>query len=291
MTAPAPVFEFRRPLGLALAGGAALGSWQTSAVHELVHGFGLHFDAALGFSAGALNATGYFLGRMDEALARWRNIESARLLRYSPRLFPPTLFSGEPLWEQLSAARDENHARSNGRGRLVVVSACRAERRRVYAVFDHKGAGRWDGPLAHHLAGSCAIPWIFPPVKTDYRGKNLTLVDGGVTVPETFSFAELAHCRDVIVVEMVRPEEIGRKRNPWSYKTDQRGRETSRRLMNEGIDSLRRLANPPRIFRLAPSRPLAFPMLSFKAGDMADAMSRGLEDARAFMASPQPLAA
>jgi predicted acylesterase/phospholipase RssA len=275
---------FRRPLGLALAGGASLGSWQTGAVHELTHKLGVHFDAVLGFSAGALNATGYFLDRLQETHDRWLALERAKLLRFSPRIFPPTLFSGAPLLEQIQAARDEEHAKANGRGRLVIVSTSRTERRRIYAVFDHKQEGRWDGSLVEHLAASCSIPMIFPPVTTRYQGRPHTLVDGGVSIAERFSFKELAHCKDILVVEMVRPEEMGRPIPRFAIKSDQEGRETSRRLMDEGIASLKDLKDGPRVFRLMPSRELEFGMLSFKSRHMEEALHRGAEDARAFIA-------
>lgn len=256
-----------------------------AAVHELTSRLGLDFDAVLGFSAGALTGAGYFLNRQDEALERWRRTEESRILRLSPRLFPPTIFSGEPLWESVVSARDEEHAREHGRCRLIVVSTRRQERKPVYAVFSPR-EGRWDGSLAHHLVGSCAIPGIFPPVEAHYQGEPMTLMDGGIRTGEPMSFASLSDCKDVIVLDMVRPEEVGRPRYTVSRILDQQSREASRLMVDEGIASLRTPAADRRIFRLNPSRVLDFSMLSFKAIHIQEGLRRGIEDARAFFSNP-----
>lgn len=265
---------FRRPLGLALAGGGSLGSWQTGALCELTDRLGLGFDAVLGFSAGALNAGGYFLDRLDECVARWKTAEEDRLLRLSPNISSLTLFSGEPVWRAVTAAHDDERARRDGRCRLVVVSRRHDDRRPVYSIFDPKD-GRWDGRLAQHLVASCAIPRIYPPVRTEYRGQPLTLIDGGVYGREPLSFGELAHCKDILVLEMVRPEETGRWWSP--------NRTWLRRSMDHGVASLR--ASGARVFRVCPSRTLDFSMLSFRRRDMEACLQHGAQDARAFLKS------
>ena len=52
------MFKFKRPVGLFLCGGGALGSWQSGVLAELVRQ-GLHFDAVAGFSIGSLNGAAY----------------------------------------------------------------------------------------------------------------------------------------------------------------------------------------------------------------------------------------
>lgn len=269
---------FRRPLGLALAGGGAFGSWQTAAVRELAKQ-GLVFDAVLGISAGAITAASYALDRMDEALERWADIENARLLRLRPRLQPLALCSPEPLNDWIARHVQEQTAREATRCRLVVVSACLRERRTIYAVFDPK-SGQWDGELGRHLVASCSIPTIFPPVDTAYQGRMLRLVDGGVVAGnDPFSFAELAHCKDVIVVEMP-------SQGTWLAKLN-RGRKRGHHQMNEGIASLKALPEPPRIFHLTPSRSLGFEPLSFRAANIMRGFDLGLCDAAGFAARPE----
>lgn len=276
---------FRRPLGLALAGGGALGAWQGAAMHALASRYGLVFDAVLGISAGALNGASYFLGRMEESLLRWGQADRG-VLRAAPRLFPPSLCSNDVLWRSIAMAADEEKAKSAGRCRLVIVSAPTHRNRPVYAVYTPQGRDGWDAPLARHLVASCSIPFIFPPTPLSFRGEDMTLIDGAVRYREALSFAALGDCRDVIVLEMVRADEVGRKRG-WFARVEQGARETCRGLMDQGVSSLKKLAEPPRVFRLAPSRALEFLMLDFKRSHLEDGLRRGAADARAFMENPR----
>lgn len=269
---------FRRPLGLALAGGGAFGAWQAAVVRELAKQ-GLEFDAVLGVSAGAVTAASYALNRMDEAIDRWADIENAKLLRLRPRLAPLTLCSPEPLNDWISRHVQDKTARAAARCRLVVVSACLQERRTIYAVFDAK-SGQWDGELGRHLVASCSIPTIFPPVDTSYQGRTLRLVDGGVVAGnDPFTFGELAHCKDVIVVEMP-------SQGTWLARLN-RGRKKGHHQMNEGIASLRSLPEPPRIFHLTPSSSLGFEPLSFRAANIMRGFDLGQSDAAVFAARPE----
>lgn len=276
--------SLRRPLGLALAGGGAFGSWQTAAVRALAEEHGLVFDAVLGVSAGAVTAASYCLDRMDEAVARWHDIDNAHLLRLAPRLRPLALCSARPLWEWVGEPVDEERARREARCHLVVVSACPKEKRTIYAVFDRQ-RGRWDGPLGKHLVASCSIPTIFPPVEAAYQGKTLTLVDGGMPGREPFSLAELSACKDVIIVEMSNVGADGRPRKTWLQRLNE-GRKRGRDQMREGINSLQSMADAPRLFQLTPSRPLSFEPLSFKSAHVERSLELGRADARAFAADP-----
>jgi NTE family protein len=268
---------FRRPLGLALAGGGAFGAWQASAVRELARQ-GLVFDAVLGVSAGAITGASYALDRMDETLQRWTRIEEARLLRLKPSLKPLALCSSEPLYDWIGRHVQDETARQAARCRLIVVSACPQERRTIYAVFDRQ-SNRWDGELGRHLVASCSIPTIFPPVETAYQGKTMRLVDGGMPGLEPFTFGELAHCKDVIVVEMPSQDTLLARLN--------RGRKKGRHQMSEGIASLRRLQEPPRIFQLTPSCNLGFEPLSFRVANVMRGFDLGLADAADFAARPE----
>lgn len=269
----------RRPLGLVLAGGGALGAWQAGALAELERA-GLTFDAVLGFSAGAINGAAYALGLVDKAVDLWPAIR--RPFRLSPRLRPFSLCSFEPLREALGFDLDDSAARARARCRLLVASAHIDRCRAIYAEFDPRG--RWDGPLERHLLASCAIPGLLPPVELDFRGLRVLLMDGGVPTRTPFSFAPLGACADVLVLEMARPEEVQRPIpwNPWRAG-DQKGRMSARRLIDEGAAALRKGDGAPRLFRLHPSRELTHVMLDFSPAKAEAAIQLGAADARAFL--------
>lgn len=274
---------FRRRLGLVLSGGGALGAWQAGALYELQRA-GLEFDALLGFSAGSLNAAAYALGLLDQVRERWA--DGRRVLVFSPRLWPLSLFSDEPLRRAIDYARDDEQARGRARCRLVVASARVSRDAQVYGVFDPKGL--WDGPLAAHLLASCAIPLVFPRVTLPFRGRPETLFDGGVGCATPFSFRALGDCADVIVLEMVRPDEVAGPPRPWLGAIDGRGRRAVRRLIDQGAAEA--AARGARVFRLAPSRVLDFSMLDFNARRLAESAALGESDARAFLAAPAAFA-
>ncbi len=269
----------RRPLGLVLAGGGALGAWQAGALAELEEA-GVAFDAVLGFSAGAINGLAYAFGLMPEAVRMWPAVP--RPFRLSPRLRPFSLCSAQPLREALAFAFDGRATPARARCRLIVASAHVDRCRAVYAEFDPRG--RWDAPLDGHLLASCAIPGLLPPVSLDFRGLKVELVDGGVPTSKPFSFAALGPCADVVVLEMARPEDAEGPIhwNPW-VAGDQIGRRSCRRLIDEGAAELARLPQAPRLLRLHPSRRLTHVMLDFSADKARKAIELGRADARAFL--------
>lgn len=269
-----------------------LGAWQTAVLKTLEMEHGLRFDTVLGFSSGALAATGYFLDLTEKAFQRWLNAEQLRLLRFKPRLFPLTIFSGRPLWDATTEAHDEDEARKRARCRLVIASHSRLHKNPIYAVYE-PGRGRWDSPLSGHLMASCAIPWVFPPVKVPYQGRRLTLVDGGTPGREPLSFAELSHCDDILVIETISrdmvelPRTMGGLHGRLIARMEAKTRRGIRAVMDRAIRSFQAAGKVPRIFRLNPSRPLNFSLLSFKRAHMGATISLGHADARAFMAAPE----
>lgn len=280
MTPCSAATELPRPLGLVLAGGGALGAWQSAALLALERA-GLRFDSVLGFSAGSLNGAAYLLDQVEDTLERWHQNDD--LLRLRPRLRPPSIFSDEPIWRRLSHIHDDAAVRRLARCRLVISSARWQRDRLIYAEFQPDGT--WDGPLALHLMASCAIPVVFPPVELEWRGERHRLLDGGVPTREPFSFLPLGPVKAVVVLEMVRPEEVGRK--VWNplRRNDQNGRDVCRMHMDLGTASLLRLPQPPAIYRLCPSRPLGS-MLDFSKKSVSQWARLGAEDGRLFVANP-----
>lgn len=274
--------ELKKPLGIFLQGGGALGAWQ-AAVLEVLTSRGLVFDSIMGFSIGAVNGSALAFDRLPEAMARWRAL-TGDALRLSPRLSPFSLCSIAPLRAFFEAASDEAAAKAALRTDYTIVTACRAEGRTINARFTPGGRDGWDGPLVEHAAASCAIPVVFPPVDLRYRGRALRLIDGGVPMPVPLDFTPLAGCADVLVVEMVRADELGRREwTPWR-DIDQRCREASRGLVDDGLQGLQSSKSPPRVHRLAPSRRLEPMMLDFRAAGLAKMLAQGADDAKDFLA-------
>lgn len=237
----------------------------------------------MGFSIGSLNGSAVAFGRLDEALARWRRLDW-HAIRPSPRLFPFALCSTEPLRAFLEHASDEEGAKSRLASELTIVTACPAEGAPVNATFAPGGA-TWDGPLIEHAAASCAIPLVYPPIDLSYRGRRVRLVDGGVPMPRPLDFSPFAGCADLLVVEMVRADEL---RNvfytPWRA-IEQSCRVASRRLVDEGLEPLLRSPGAPRVFRLSPSERLKPMMLDFRKAGIAEMLAHGARDGEAFLAS------
>jgi hypothetical protein len=274
---------FNAPLGLFLQGGGALGAWQAGALEALCAA-GLRFDCVMGYSIGALNGSAVAFGRLPEALALWRELD-CRALRPRLRLSPFSLCSIEPLRAFLDGARDDEQAKASLLCDYTIVSACRAEGVSVNARFTPGGKGGWDGPLIEHAAASCAIPIVFPAVNLRYRGRSLRLIDGGVPMPAPLDFSPLAACSAVLILEMVRADEVGQPwLAPWR-SLEQRCRDTGRAMVDEGLSPLLAAGRP--VYRLAPSRRLLPMMLDFRARGLADMLAQGAEDAKVFLASPE----
>ena len=269
--------------GLVLAGGGALGAWQIGVLRAFLEK-GVKFDAVLGFSAGALNGAAWFLGRVPEAVERWRN--PVKILRFSPRLFPFSIFSDRPVWDSLDYAHDDAAARARGRCRLVVASVPVARLKRVYGVFDPAAEGTWDAPLAKHLVASSAIPFVFPPVPLEHRGERHILVDGGCPSAEPFSVDALGACHEIVMVEMVRPDELDRAPSGWAEKLDLGSRKLARRLMDEAEATAHARPEKPRVRRLWPSQRLEATMLHFEKAPMSAAEALGYRDGLEFLSRP-----
>lgn len=282
--------SFEGPVGLALSGGGAHGAWQAGAARALSDA-GVPVTEVVGFSAGALTGAGYALGILDVLAERWRTVDAQRILRLAPRVRPFSLCSDEPIRDAVQYAADDEDCRKRLRCNLTVVSLRVPQGEQDYARFTPAGAGGWDGPLATKLMASCAIPGVFPAVMHQRDGAPpQRLIDGGVPGKEWMRFDVLAGCPAVIALQMTRPEEVGRFRLwPWD-RFDQTGREICARHMNSGLESLFARARPPKVYRLCPSKLLEFSQLSFKSKLCVPAMELGYDDARRFLAQPEPYA-
>lgn len=276
---------FRKPLGVFLQGGGALGAWQMGALEAFAEA-GLEFGSVMGYSIGVVNGSALAFGRLDEASRRWRELDGG-VMRLRPRLKPLALCCSTPLYGLFEPTRDEEKARATLRCDFTIMTACPAEGATLNARFTPQGRDGWDAPLIDHLAASCAIPLVFPPIDLDYRGRRVRLVDGGVPMPKPPDFSPLASCADVLVLEMGREDEVlERAWTPWTA-IDRGGRRAGRWIVNHGVAGLLRAPNPPRVYRLAPSRRLKTLMLDFRKKGAAPMLAQGRDDARAFLAGPE----
>lgn len=283
--------SFRRPLGLVLSGGGSHGAWQAGCLAALEAG-GLEFDRAVGFSVGSLNGAAYFLGQERLLEETWRSLDGLRLLRLSPRFqrslyFPFSLFADEPVREALSFARDDRENKRLGRCEFTVITHRVRDRTLEYARFTPGGAAGWDGPLYDRLLASCAIPVVFPPVRMNGgEGGERLLVDGGLPAREPMHFGAVGGCPDVVVLQMTRPEEVGRPQAWLRRGLDQLLRELCFRAISTGLEPMLQAPAPPRIFRLVPSVVLDYPQLRFSSRDCIPAYEAGRRDGQAFLADP-----
>lgn len=277
---------FEKPLGLVLAGGGSLGAWQAGMLDGLTRA-GLRFDDVLGFSIGSLNGAGYCLGKMDVLLDIWRNIDTARVMRFKPKLFPLSLYANDAIAEVVTHGGNDDEARRNCRARFTIVSTDKRDDSKCYARFTPGGKDGWDGPIHRHLIASCSIPIVFPPVQIEVGGRTRHFVDGGVWVSEKISFEALSACKDVVVLLMTHPGEIGR--NPgWGYlpRREQTVREGLWDYIDVGLSTLNAHRRRPRVFKVFPSRRLDYSMLGFKTRYCRPAVDQGLEDAASFLKDP-----
>jgi hypothetical protein len=276
---------FRRPVGVFLQGGGALGAWQIGALDALT-GAGLEFASVMGYSIGVVNGSALAFGRLGEALERWRALDGG-VMRLRPRLRPPALCCSTPLYGLFEPTRDEAAARATLKCDFTIMTACPADGVSVNARFTPQGRDGWDGPMIDHLAASCAIPLVFPPIDVDFRGRRVRLVDGGVPMPQPPDFGPLAACADVLVLEMGRADEIREFAwTPWTA-LDRGGRRAGRLIVDRGVAGLLRAENPPRVYRLHPSRRLKPMMLDFRGKHAAPMLEQGRADARALLAEPE----
>lgn len=238
----------------------------------------------MGYSVGVVNGAALAFGRFPEALAHWRRLDG-RALKFSPRLAPFGLCSPDALRSFFDFENDEARAKASLKTDFTIITVSPAEGAAFNSRFSPGGGGSWDGPFVEHAAASCAIPLIFPPVDTHHRGRPVRLYDGGVPTRVPVDLTPLARCPDVLVLEMVRPDEMGRRElAPWRA-LDQGAREAGRTLVDRGLkELLDRPEGPPRVFRLAPSRRLAPMMLDFRSPGLKDMLALGAQDAAALLA-------
>jgi len=227
------MFKFRRPVGLFLCGGGALGSWQSGVLAELVRQ-GLHFDAVAGFSIGSLNGAAYCYDKTSELRQIWREMTPAKILKLRPRYFNVplelyqqhegslankvnfffqnrlaklTLFSNKPVYDLLSGWLVKSGPQFRRNIKFYAISHAVEMKLPYIVTFDGSTQGH-NLSFIDALVASCSIPMIFPPVPVEEHGRKYHLVDGGVIGIATINLSLFEGCRTVIMIGNSRPEDM-----------------------------------------------------------------------------------
>lgn len=267
-------------MGIVFSGGGAHGAWQAG-VSKAFAEAGIRPAKIQGISIGAISGTAYALGEVEKAVEFWSDIDALNIMRFSPSFSPFSLFSGRPLWDALWYIQDEDVSKRKMKCELTVVALCREDERYHYARFSPEGKAGWDGPLVGKLVASCSVPRVFPPVRLPIDGKDRTLVDGAVLGKENPSYKALFGCADVIIVQLVRPEDIGGFQPLKRLRGDPLGKD-----LVMAAEELRRSPGQPRVYNFYPSAPLNYGAFTFRSRECAGAVAHGLRDGRAFLAAP-----
>ncbi|OGS11825.1 MAG: hypothetical protein A2285_03655 [Elusimicrobia bacterium RIFOXYA12_FULL_57_11] len=219
------MFKFKRPIGLFLCGGGALGSWQSGVLAELVRQ-GLHFDAVAGFSIGSLNGAAYCYNKTGELRQIWRGMRASSILKLSPRYYniplelyqqyggslltkagfflqnrlaKLTLFSNKPVYDFLNGWLARSGAQFPRNIKFYAISHAVELKLPYIACFDGSTQSK-NLSFTDALMASCSIPMVFPPVPLEEHGRKYHLVDGGVIGIATINLNLFEGCRTIIMI-------------------------------------------------------------------------------------------
>ncbi|KAF0127075.1 MAG: NTE family protein [Elusimicrobia bacterium] len=304
------MLKLKRPVGLFLCGGGALGSWQSGALSRLAEA-GLEADAVAGFSVGVLNGAAYCFGRTDELEDIWAGMRPEMILKPRPsyrrmpldlhsgmsaggplaragqrmqdQLAKFSLFSAEPLYALVGSwlgGRDLPFARKTV---FYVISHCVERRLPQIFRFDGKAGG---SKIAFNdaLISSCAIPSVFPPVTWFDEGKKRHLVDGGVIGLATINLNVLEGCRTVIMLSNSREEEINFKGTGWMSFFENKARRMLAVHSQKIYESRVLIRSSPEVHLLKPQEDLGMGILELQGAKCRRAFEVGEKAAMDFIA-------
>lgn len=282
-----------RPFAYVLSGGAALGSWQGGVLHALSQERGLRAHSVVGTSAGAINGAAYLQGDMALLRDLWRSIPRKRFMKWSVGLFPPRLFSLESVRAYLSEVIDEARCRREKKCWFYPVAVDIASGETVQSEFSPEEDGPWEGPLVDRLAGSMAVPFVFPPGRMPHEDPaqpERVFVDGHVTSRLYLDRLVKRGVLDFVFVNVISAREM---RSPAFSPRGYIGTMIHQLLngqVENGLDSLRHGFPRAgiRAFILRPSRPLRVSVFKFDRGECREAFDLGAADALSWSADPAP---
>lgn len=177
-------FRKKYKIGLCLSGGGVRGFAHMGAFKAFEE-FGITFDAVAGSSAGSLFAMLYASGYSYEQMSiLTQDIKTSDFRRAKLNFLPSSMEPLKELIEKLAPMKNIED--------LILP---------MYAVAVDIRTGQEKhfskGQIAPILAGSCAVPYVFYPVKY----KNMLLVDGGVRNNIPADVLKMHDCDFVITID------------------------------------------------------------------------------------------
>ncbi len=302
------MFKFRRPVGLFLCGGGALGSWQSGVLAELVRQ-GLHFDALAGFSIGSLNGAAYCYDKTAELRRIWSGLEPARILSLRPRYYniplelyqqtggnpltrlnffvhnqlaKLTLFDNKPVYDFLNGWLAKSGPRFSRNIKFYVISHAVEMKLPYITAFDGSTQGH-NLSFTDALMASCSIPMIFPPVPVTEHGRKYHLVDGGVIGIANINLNIFEGCRTVIMIGNSREHDLDfPARGPFGYFESK-----TRRMLaihtQKIYESRVFIKSEPDVYLIKPPTDLGLNLLEFDGEKCGRAFDIGEAEARNFL--------
>lgn len=166
----------RQRYGIALSGGAALGSYQAGALRAFYEA-GLDIRCVAGSSIGALN--GYLAATrdIDRMIAFWKNIDQKRLITIQS--FTKLFFSASTslLTDQIQRKLVEDTVNLAALQKSGITYICAAISINTGKLHYFRGnEAQTDRQLRDYVLASAAVPGVFPPVQL---GEEL-FMDGGL---------------------------------------------------------------------------------------------------------------
>ena len=218
--------KLKKPIGFFLCGGGAFGSWQSGVLKKLVEN-GIEADVIAGFSIGALNGAAYCFDMASTLKETWSKIDNKKLFKLNPsyhhipieiyqnyntdslfsrikfnfenKLSRMTLFSNKPMYDILSNWLGPSELIFHRNVKFHIITHC-VEKKLPY-IITYDGKTSCGGiKFIHALVASCAIPFIFPPVKIKESDEELHLVDGGAIGIATINLNILEGCKTIIMM-------------------------------------------------------------------------------------------
>jgi len=236
------------------------------------------FSVVAGFSVGALNGVSCALGRADELEGMWTSVTAPGVMTFRPSLLPFSLYSIAPLRNLLSSFLGKSAEQYDGDRPFVSVAFASETARPHYTRYEKGSPARL--PLLDGLLASCAIPYVFPPVKIAEDGRKLTLLDGGVRGPEPIDFSMFAGLDAVLCVDLSLPPFRDGSALSLRDEFERQARASMGRVMEEGLATMHRLPYPPKLFRAVPKKAIGLRILEFNTKKCSRAFMEGREQAR-----------
>lgn len=297
--------KLKKPIGLFLCGGGALGSWQSGVLTELVNS-GMSFDIIAGFSIGALNGAAYCFGKMSETGDIWKNISSKKILKFkidyhnlpmeiyrlhfgnffwkaslklNNLLSKFSFFSNEPLYKLVRTWVSIENTRFSKDCIFYVISHC-VERKLPYFVKFKDTIVSSKISFIDAVVSSCSIPMVFPPIEIqEQEGLKLHLVDGGVIGNATINLNIFEGCGTIIIISNSVDGDLSLPiKGPFSY-LESNARKILAIHVQKIYESRAFLRTSPDVYFLKPLNPLGLGILEFDGTKCSSAYNAGREQA------------